>query len=101
MKLVLESDESAALESSNSAALAALLESSDADALLASSNAAALAALLDSSDSNHAPVESGDTTVAQDSTINDAPVDTLGLTYLSSDSNSEILMVNTNMVILT
>ena len=80
MKLVLESDESAALESSNSAALAALL---------------------DSSDSNHAPVESGDTTVAQDSTINDAPVDTLGLTYLSSDSNSEILMVNTNMVILT
>ena len=45
------------------------------------------------SDSTTAPLESTDTTKDQSSTINDDHLDTQELTYLSSDSNSETIMV--------
>ena len=132
MQLVLESSDSieAPLETSNTAALAAMLESSDADALLETSNAVALAALLESSDSDAAPLETANTTTpAGPLTFEDALLNALetsdpsaldvllnlsdsvdetnnvrdtedDVEILNSDSDSEILTVNTNMVIL-
>ena len=102
MKLVLEPS-----ETSNAAALAALLASSDADVLLETSNAAALAALLKSSDSIAAEDSSDTAAVAallessdsMDETYNVLPIPA-DVEILNSDSDSEILMVNTSMVIL-
>ena len=132
MQLILESSNSieAPLDTSNTAALAAMLESSDADALLETSNAVALAALLESSDSDAAPLETANTTTpAGPLTFEDALLNALetsdasaldvllnlsdsvdetnnvrdtedDVEILNSDSDSEILTVNTNMVLL-
>ena len=116
-------------EEDNGAALAALLESSDADALLETSNANALAALFKTSESIAAEdssdtialaalLESSDSIAAEDSSDTTAVAallessESMDETYhvlpipadveiLNSDSDSEILMVNPNMVILT
>ena len=82
----------AALESSDTEALAALLESSDSVAPVAEIE------YEEESVSSAAPLESEDTTEAQDTAIDDASLETLELTYFNSDS--ENLMVNTSMMIL-
>ena len=65
-------------------------------AALQSSDNEALDALLNISDDDP-PLESEE---PQESTIDDASLDTLELTYLNSDSDSQILMGNTGRVII-